>query len=504
MISYVDLKAEINTFCTYYLPSEIEYYKAGKIIHDTTWKTNFFEPYEISLINTPLFQRLRYINQMGFVNYVYPSARHSRFEHSLGVTILAGRMCDYSQKRNESLLSNNDIISIRISALLHDVGHCLFSHTSELVYSKWLKNFIKEEFPDDNIDPAPHEFLTYLILRSDAFRDFFSKLSLTYSLDLDLNDIALRIVGGVTDESDRFKTSFIHGPFDADKLDYFHRDSQFSGIPVQLDLDRLFYEIDITDISIMDPDITKCVNDLTVGISGVNCIEQIIFNKMLLYSTIYNHHKVQAIDCMFKGVFEYIIENGIKVNINGNNKEINSPIDFLYLVDHNLFSFANDSTDPRLKAMIKNIQNRRLLKRVLIISQSTVKDKETLSPLLSTEHNRVGRNVELREIAKKIHADSQATCHPSEIWIDIPKVPSFTETSTVNIRTTKNKVVPVLKPISKFYPYNQFKELYQMHKLNAHVYAPDYCLKEVASSAAKILKEELGIEFHEKAFVCND
>src|SRR5450830_1405841 len=130
MISYADLKAEINTFCTYYLPSEIEHCKAGKIIHDATWKTNFFEPYEISLINTPLFQRLRYINQMGFVNYVYPSARHSRFEHSLGVTILAGRMCDYSQKRNEDLLSNNDRISIRISALLHDVGHCLFSHTS--------------------------------------------------------------------------------------------------------------------------------------------------------------------------------------------------------------------------------------------------------------------------------------------------------------------------------------------------------------------------------------
>jgi len=65
MVSLEQLKSSINQFCSQYLPERIDDYKTGKVIHDTTWGTNYFEPYEISLINTPILQRLRYISQMG-------------------------------------------------------------------------------------------------------------------------------------------------------------------------------------------------------------------------------------------------------------------------------------------------------------------------------------------------------------------------------------------------------------------------------------------------------
>jgi len=104
MISLEDLKSGINNFCRLYLPENIDDYKFGKVIHDTTWGTNYFEPHEISLINTPLLQRLRYISQMGFTSYIYPSARHSRFEHSLGVTSFVNKMLSYP-----SLNKNNFI-----------------------------------------------------------------------------------------------------------------------------------------------------------------------------------------------------------------------------------------------------------------------------------------------------------------------------------------------------------------------------------------------------------
>jgi HD superfamily phosphohydrolase len=376
-----ELKKDINAFCAQLLPSidEVSVHKNGKIIHDTTWKTNFFAPYEVSIINTPLFQRLRSINQMGFVDYVYPSARHSRFEHSLGVTVLASKMVDAVRRdvKVKGLIDDKDQISIRLSALLHDVGHCLFSHTSELVYGSALTVAIKEEFQGKEVDPSSHEFLSYLIVTSDAFSKFFSKLKSIYKLNkLDLKEIANRIVGLVEKEEDRFKTYFINGPFDADKLDYFHRDSQFSGIPIQLDIERLFYEIAISDTSIMDEGMTEPVNDLTIGISGVGCIEQIIFNKMLLYATIYNHHKVQAIDCMFKGIFEYIIQKEIPVKINGIKKNIVSPVDFLYLVDYDLFSLINEIDDDELKRLIINIKDRKLLKRALIINHGSIVKEE--------------------------------------------------------------------------------------------------------------------------------
>ncbi|MDR1624514.1 MAG: HD domain-containing protein [Tannerellaceae bacterium] len=488
---------------------------------------------------------------MGFVDYVYPSARHSRFEHSLGVTVLASKMVD-AVRRNGNVkdLSDEDRISIRLSALLHDVGHCLFSHTSELVYGSALTGAMNEEFHGKNVEPSPHEFLSYLIVTSAVFSEFFETLKSVYRLNnLNPKDIANRIVGLVEKEKDRFKTCFINGPFDADKLDYFHRDSQFSGIPIQLDIDRLFYEIAISDTSVMDKGMPESIYDLTIGISGVGCIEQIIFNKMLLYSTIYNHHKVQAIDCMFKGIFEYMIQKEILIKINGIKKKIESPVDFLYLVDYDLFSLINEIDDTNLKRLITNIKDRKLLKRALIINHGSIV-KEAIQPtekndiiaelksllkeedanliekvrqkiaeldekpsntkegglkglisLLSTKANRSTKDKYLRELAKKIVADAHVDCLLHEVWIDIPKSPSFKETSAVNIRTNKDRDCKEYKHIDDFYPYNPYKELYVTHKLNAHVFAPEPCLKQIAESAKKIFKEELDIEFNERALI---
>jgi HD superfamily phosphohydrolase len=435
---------------------------------------------------------------MGFTSYIYPSARHSRFEHSLGVAIVAGKMFSYPSLNTDIyFIDDNDKTSIRLSALLHDVGHCLYSHTSELVYGMWLYDLIKEEFGKQTVDPSPHEFLSYLIIKSSAFREYFDKLSKLYKLELDLDEIAHRIVCRVSTESKRYITSFINGPFDADKIDYFYRDSQFSGIPIQLDLDRLFYEITISDISELIENIDK-VCDLTVGVKGVTCIEQIIFNKMILYATVYNHHKVQAMDCMFKGVFEYINEKNIGININGHLKQIDSPVDFLYMVDYNLFSMMNETDDPKLRELIRNIQNRRLLKRALLINHNTVETGDLLQ-LLSTDVNRAEQEEFLRSIANKIYSHAHVDCDPSEVWIDIPKAPSFKEASMPFIRTNQDKTKTEFSPVSNYYPYSQFSDLYKIHKLNCHVFAPENYVVEISKSAREVFKSELDIEFNDES-----
>lgn len=497
MISLEYLKSGINDFCGQYLPEKIDNYKTGKVIHDTTWGTNYFEPHEISLINTPLLQRLRYISQMGFTSYIYPSARHSRFEHSLGVTSFVSKMLSYPSLNKNKFIGIKDIISIRLSAILHDVGHCLYSHTSELVYGVWLDNLIKEEFDNKMVDPSPHEFLSYLIITCDSFQKYFHKLSKHYRLNINLNEIALRIVGWAMTESKRYITSFISGPFDADKIDYFHRDSQFSGIPIQLDLDRLLYEIAVSDVSKLS-DIKCKVFDLTIGIKGVTCIEQIIFNKMMLYATVYNHHKVQAMDCMFKGIFEYINKNKIKIKINGKLKTINSPVDFLYMVDCDLFSIMNDTNNHGLKRLIQNIQSRKLLKRALIINHNTIKTGDIL-PLLSTKFNKFEREKYLRFLVEEICSHAHIDCDPSEVWIDIPKIPSFKEASMTFIRASRDKINTKFKPISEYYPYSQFSELYKLHKLDCHVFAPENYITKISKSARKVFKSELGIEFYNEA-----
>lgn len=498
------LKCEITKFCQNLVPNgDVCKKDKGKIIHDSTWKTNYFEPYEIEIIHSPLFQRLRHISQMGFVDYVYPSARHSRFEHSLGVTVIASKMINAviqnSQRRDDQtaieILNENVRMSVRMSALLHDVGHCLYSHTSELVYGSELVTLMACEFPDGKTKPSPHEFLSYLIVQSPPFSSYFEKIKSAYGLSIDLNEIAYRIVGRTHSHSNNeYSTNIIAGPLDADKLDYFYRDSQFSGIPIQLDIDRLLHELGISQID--------SSNILTVSEAGVTCIEQMIFNKMLLYSTIYTHHKVEAIDCMFRGVFEYIIDNNMPINIDGTRRELHSAADFLHLVDYHLFALADETEDMELKRLINDIKNRRLLKRAFLITRKTINQSDNWAGIIKLVHQGVSeseRNNHLRQLACKIWSRAEVSCSKYEVWIDIPKSPMSKEISTVKVRSRKSP--HECEGIEKFYPLVQYNDLYELNRLNGYVFAPEYCREKIAVAAKSVLEEELGITFNETASV---
>lgn len=85
-----------------------------------------------ALIDTPHFQRLRRLKQLGTTDLVYPCANHSRFEHSLGVAKLAERMCKRIKEEQPQLpCSPKDMLCIKLAGMLHDIGHGPFSHVYE-------------------------------------------------------------------------------------------------------------------------------------------------------------------------------------------------------------------------------------------------------------------------------------------------------------------------------------------------------------------------------------
>jgi HD superfamily phosphohydrolase len=495
--SFVDsVKQDIEEFAKEFVGSQFTTFKSNKIINDAVWGTQRFEKHELSIISLPIIQRLRQIRQMGFVNYVYPSAIHTRFEHTLGTTILAGKLFTYAKKESEKFLDENDLIHIRIAALLHDIGHCMFSHTSEEVYGHLLSKMIDDDLP--NADPKPHEYFAYLLINTEAFRKFFSFLSLTYRMTVDHKRIANYIIGATDSEAERYKVSFVNGAFDADKLDYIYRDSKFSGIPLMLDLDRLMHEIAISDYSEIEED--TIVKDMTIGLSGVSSLEQIVFNKMLLFSTIYHHQKVKACDCMFKGIFEYLYENKKCLNFRKRQLYFNKPTDFLWFTDTEFMSAALQTEDEEIHRMIHNILYRRPLKRALVISRKTIEEDGDLMALMATKANRAERDQSRRELSRKIWEDAGRPCSKHDIWVDIPMPPSFKESDTTYVRTDRTNPNTGLRALTDFFPTTQWTDQYNTHKLKGHVFAPDDCLDIIAISAKKILEKELKISFKTEAF----
>src|SRR5437588_4926462 len=99
------------------------------VLRDAVWGDIALGPREIALIDTPAFQRLRRVRQLGTTDLVFPGARHTRFEHSLGVFHLAGLAVE--RLRGAVSFAPADERALLAAALLHDVGHYPFSHAVE-------------------------------------------------------------------------------------------------------------------------------------------------------------------------------------------------------------------------------------------------------------------------------------------------------------------------------------------------------------------------------------
>ena len=119
---------------------------------------------EVKLINTKAFQRLRRIRQLAMAFLVYPSALHTRFEHSIGVMHIAGRICAELKNRGSNKVTDKAIEQVRLAALLHDIGHGPFSHVSELLLEKYASEHPVTKQNREKI----HEQITVDIIRHDC------------------------------------------------------------------------------------------------------------------------------------------------------------------------------------------------------------------------------------------------------------------------------------------------------------------------------------------------
>ncbi|XP_074409573.1 deoxynucleoside triphosphate triphosphohydrolase SAMHD1 isoform X3 [Zonotrichia albicollis] len=219
-----------------------------KVFNDPIHGHIELHPLLVRIIDTPQFQRLRYIKQLGGTYFVFPGASHNRFEHSLGVGYLAGCLVRALKERQPDLgITERDILCVEIAGLCHDLGHGPFSHMFD-------GRFIPLTRPDLN---WKHETSSVQMFEHLVTSNKLEEVMRSYGLVLEEDLLFIKEqIGGPIDETACVKSwpyrgrpkekSFLYeivankkNGIDVDKWDYFARDCHHLGIPNNFDYQRL-------------------------------------------------------------------------------------------------------------------------------------------------------------------------------------------------------------------------------------------------------------------------
>lgn len=308
------------------------------------------------IIEHPYFQRLRRITQMGFANFVYPGANHTRFHHALGcmhlmqkaVRVLRFKQVDISKQEERALY---------IAILLHDIGHGAYSHALETSI----------------VSGISHEEIS-LKFMNELNKEFKGKLSL-----------AIEIFEGKHPR--KFLCQLISSQLDIDRLDYLKRDSFYTGVTEgNISSDRLIAMMNVK------------YNELVIEKKGIYSVEKFLIARRLMYWQVYLHKTGLAVEHMLVNVLKrakYLADKGEQLyastslqyflynKIDASNFDDKTLSMFSKLDDFDVFSAIKEWTnhsDKVLSTLSKMIVHRKLLR---IDIQNEVISEEKLSKKLN-------------------------------------------------------------------------------------------------------------------------
>ena len=275
----------------------------------------------------------------------------------------------------------------------------------------------------------------------------------------------------------------INGSVDADKLDYLLRDCHYSGIRAEVDVRRLIITLSLIEAK-------GWPKALSIDAVGVHHTEQILIAKLMLYSSLYHHHKIRGIECLARAIYERIVEAPDQIERGVLRLEKIS--DFLRLDDFQFISFAGE--EPLLASLVTRIRNRNLFKRALVISRASVTPatRHGLAYLMDVSRSR-SQARRLREAIRDRLPDAAGT-DIGLIWLDVPRLPEVDREATQFFVKTGEPEPATLKDIL---PTPDWLRTYAANKARAHVFcaADEETRERVADAAAAVLNEEYGIEF---------
>lgn len=356
------------------------------------------ETTEKDLIDSPWVQRLRYLYQLQSARWVYPAAEHSRFQHSLGAMHLAGRYAKHvypslakTVRRVPSLPYVEELL--RVTALLHDVGHGPFCH--------FFDHHVLRRFG------LSHERMGQTIIRDELgamIRRVRRSPSGTFANGEILNPehVAFLILKDPNKRSRQYPRwlrllqPLIGGLFTADNFDYVLRDSYTCGVAIgPVDIPRLIHYTLITP------------KGLTLHKNGLPALQMFLNARLYLYANVYYHRTTRAIDLHLSEIFHETMERLFPDN------PLHHLDDYLRLTDWSLLETvrtwerASDRTKRQLGKEWHRVLGRRVKWKTAYSKVLTLRDDHPRGPVATpaTLESRIRQRLPRRLKGLTFHVD---------------------------------------------------------------------------------------------------
>lgn len=300
---------------------------------------------EIAILEHPFFQRLRNIKQLGFTEFIFPGATHTRYLHSIGVMDISSKVFEKVFPKNDS---NADVLrlkeTVRLACLLHDIGHAPLSHTTEFVMPHVSELALPKRFVTHN-GQATHEDYTIKSIVDSSFTESFKEVIQKYGIDC--NCIA-DLIQGSTETPEYFTyqginyfpllQQMVSSEMDCDRMDYLLRDSYFCGVSYgKFDLDWIIDNLHCCQVE----------GEAFLGISerAVATFDDFLLCRFHMFLMVYFHYKSVAMEKMLKRYFTSAPEEySIPANIE----------EYLEHDDHFLMKVLRRSDNNWAKRIIRN------------------------------------------------------------------------------------------------------------------------------------------------------
>lgn len=329
-----------------------------KVVSDQVYGTIELHECSWHIINTPEYQRLSNIKQLGAASLVFPSASTTRLEHCMGVAYLARKLGTHFQLTQPELgISEQDLLCLELAGLCHDLGHGPYSHAYEAFCESKGTHFHHESMSCQILQFIIQKYkLSPILLSAGISDDEIHHVSEMIYGSEDEAPEGWEWRGPIKDKEFLYEVvSNKRTGLDVDRFDYFQRDSSRTGVKICFDVKRLFAMSSVCEVD--------GKNIICYSVKARQTVADVYDTRFRLHKCIYSHKTIKAVELWIFNIFNKArgwFEDNLGIPL----EKAWTNVELFATLDDTIFSsiIHSNTINEELKVAICNLARRRIWK----------------------------------------------------------------------------------------------------------------------------------------------